>query len=223
MGFADKCGAGVCNQRFKILRADTQIIEFRATPNNAGSFTFTARVTWTAPPPTPVPRETPATPQNLTEGNDSAQSVETDEVIINITNLSAEVEVITPTAASPPQGQQTQATTSDPASQITATTPQPSDQAAQQQPTQDVPSQSSATAPTAAPAATPEPEAPAPISPQNAPPGGGVTSVDDRRAADSGISMNLLGLGIAVVVIVLIAAVVGGISARPATTRAGAY
>ena len=59
--------------------------------------------------------------------------------------------------------------------------------------------------------ATPQPEEPAPAVSQNPSPGGGVTPADDQRIGDSGIPMNLLFLGIAVGVIVLIVAVVGAI------------
>ena len=46
VGFAEKCGGGVCNQIFPIQPAQTEFIEFRATPNNAGQGAFRATVTW---------------------------------------------------------------------------------------------------------------------------------------------------------------------------------
>ena len=185
---AERC-SGICNRTYSIIGGQQEFIELIAVPNNAGIFDFAATVYW----------------GEATEPAANGES--TDER--KSSKLRVEVEVTDPSAAIPPQVQQSQITTSDAVQAA---------QAVQQIPTQIAPTiasqlRSSAVAamvPTTAPAATPEPEAPAPISPQSTPPGGGVTSADDRRPADSGISMNLLLLAIGIGVIAIVGAILGG-------------
>ena len=177
------------------------------TPNNAGDVVFNSSVSWSE---WVDPSATPEAGEESAEDDLERWDTQTLKVDVEVIGTADGTQRDAPDSSGANRTQEQPGSLNTMEGQNVPTTATSTDQSVQQSAPTIVSQVQSAAAPEAT-MEPDEPEAPAPVDPQTAPPGGGVTSADDRRAGDSGIPMNLLLLGIAVGVIVLIVAVVGAI------------
>ena len=207
--FAEKCGA-ICSQPYSIAAGQQESIMMSVTPNNPGNVVFNSSVSWSE---RVDPSATPEAGEESAEDDLERWDTQTLKVDVEVIGTADGTQREAPDSSGADGAQEQPGSSNTPEIPNDQPTAATADQAVHQADTHTnsvaiPPSQSAAAA---RPASTFEPSEPALTESQTAPPGGGVTAADDRRPGDSGISMNLLILGIAVGVIVVVAAIVAAI------------